>query len=128
MAMLLTTVLLMTGLSCTALATGENLILTHAKYDPGFETPIPAEDPWIYVGGTASVAAGGHGGDGANSTEGHSLKLPAVGDTVTFFAPVEPAKNYNFSFWMKNSKEGALQLLGTDGASAFFAPRSRHPL
>lgn len=121
-AILLTVVLLTAGLSCTALAAGENLIASFAKYDPGFEAELPQNDPWIWTNGTAAISVGGHGGNGANSTEGHSMKLPAVGDSISFFAPVEPAKNYNLSFWMKNSKEGALQLIGANGASAFFAP------
>ncbi len=119
-AILLTVVLLTAGLSCTALAAGENILSTIQGFDPTFESyAVEGENGEITYTKPAE-ASGSAITIGAGHESATSLKLGTVDDIISFMAPVEPEKNYTFSFWMKNSKPGSLQL--QRGAFGFINP------
>lgn len=111
-AILLTVVLLTAGLSCTALAAGGNILSSIQGFDPTFEAYDAATVPTEVIGGTVI-------GEGHNESE-RSVKLATTDNAIAFMAPVKPATNYTFSFWMRNSIEGSLQLKGGASYSAFY--------
>lgn len=105
----MTAVLLTAGLSCTALAAEENILATISGFDPTFESGItlgPVPFDVLNTAGVEGTALADSGHDGSIK----SLKMTAVGDKIQINAPVEPASNYTFSFWMKNSKANSLQM------------------
>ncbi len=109
-ALFLSTVLIMTGLSVTALAAGENLI-TDAYFDPTFETLVlpEANASGVSKDKYYAIKYGELATDGGKSGANY-LKLTQSDGYISMFAPVEPAKNYHFSFWMRNSLEKVLEL------------------
>ncbi len=116
-AMLLGVILLMTALSATALSAGENLITSFDRTFESYEEGTLTATDTLFTLYNASV----------DNTAGHdsakSLKLTETTSAIRFIAPVEPAKNYDFSFWMRNSQEKALQLQGGSNLSGFI----QHP-
>jgi len=114
-ALLLSIVLMMSGLSATALAAGENLIdafdPTFDSYVPAGTTPIPEGKETLPANNNLFTLNGATlDTNGGNSTSANCLAMTTSGAYVQFMAPVEPAKNYNLSFWMRNSVENALRL------------------
>lgn len=119
-AILMTVVLLTAGLSCTALAAGGNILTTIKGFDPTFESYVVEGENGEITYTKPAEASGSAVTIGEGNGSATSLKLGAKGDTIAFMAPVEPEKNYTFSFWMRNSKPGSLQLQGGASASAFY--------
>jgi len=120
--LLLSAVLMMTGLSTVAAETPKNLI---DAFDPTFESyaegQLTAADT-LFTLYNASVDT-----VGADAST-RALKLTEPGSAIRFVAPVEPAKNYNFTFWMRNSKEKALQLQGGSNLSGFMLQNYKNPV